>query len=100
MFAGTPYPTPTMAEADAEFLEMDSQVSSREHAIELFEGKCAEFVKYLAGLSPEDLERMTNLPFQLGSAPLGAILGAGVMHTRSHLAQLEYLQTCYGDRAW
>jgi DinB superfamily len=100
MFAGSPYPTPTMAEADAEFLEMDSKITNRAQAIELFESKCAAFVDFLRGLNQEDLQRMTDLPFNLGSTPLEAILGVGSMHTRSHFSQLDYLQTCYGDRAW
>ena len=100
MFAGSPYPVPTMAEADAGFMEMDAKIDSREEAIALFESKVEAMVTYLRGLTTEDLDRQIEMPFKLGQAPLRAIIGVGAMHTRSHLAQLEYVQTCYGDRVW
>jgi hypothetical protein len=100
MFTGTPYPTPTMAEADAEFMEMDGKIGSREEAVNLFEEKCDDMVTYLRGLAADEMDRMIDMPFKLGQAPLGAVLGVGALHTRHHLAQLEYLQTIYGDRVW
>lgn len=100
MFTGTPYPAETTAIADAEFLEMDGNIGSREEAVALFEEKCEAMMTYLRGLSSEEMERVIDMPFKLGQVPLGAVLGVGAMHTRSHLAQLEYLQTIYGDRAW
>lgn len=100
MLSGNPYPAPTTNEADAGFLEMDTGVETREAAIALLEEKAELLANYLTELGEEDMDRQVKLPFDLGFAPMHYILGVGAMHTRSHLAQLEYVQTIYGDRTW
>lgn len=100
MLDGTPYPASTMADADENFMEMDGNVQTREEAETLFREKCDAMASYLRSLSLDELDRMVDLPFKLGQAPLHAMLGVGAMHTRGHLTQLEYIQTIYGDRVW
>jgi hypothetical protein len=100
MLESHPYATPTMEQADAEFMEMDSGVETREQAVALLNQNAEALIAYLNSVQPSELDRMVMLPFGLGQAPLGNMLGVGSMHTRSHLAQLEYLQTIYGDRSW
>ena len=100
MLKGTPYPTPTMAEADAEFLEMERVFTTREQVQEHLEKNYQKYIGVLKGFEESDFDTMIDLPFKLGSVPLGAILSVGALHTRTHTSQIEYLQTIYGDRNW
>jgi hypothetical protein len=100
MLDGRPYPVPTTDQADAGFMEMDSGIETREEAIKLLEEKAGALAAYLGDLQEEDMDRHVKLPFELGFAPMRYMLGVGAMHTRSHLAQLDYVQTVYGDRSW
>ena len=97
---GTPYPAPTMEQADAEFLEMEKTVLTRERALQLWEDSLAKYVAILQELREEDLASTVTLPFSLGAAPMHYMIGMGAVHTREHVAQLEYIQTIYGDREW
>lgn len=100
MLAGKPYPAATMDQADREFMEMDSGVNTRQEAIDLFTEKCDAMIAYLQSLSASDLDRMVELPFKMGQAPLSYMVAIPALHTRTHLSQLEYIQTIYGDRSW
>ncbi len=100
MLAGTPYGAATTEQADREFLEMDSGVHTREEAVNLFTEKCDAMIDYLKGLSVDDLARMVDLPFKMGQAPMSYMVSIPALHTRTHLSQLEYVQTIYGDRTW
>lgn len=100
MLNGTPYPTPTMAEADAEFLAMESTIKTREEALARWALGLDAFVAHLEQIKDDDLDKMVKLPFGMGELPLSYMVGVGSMHTREHLGQIEYLQTIYGDREW
>lgn len=100
MFLGIPYATATTSEADLEFLEMESKIDSLDEAMALWDAKVAEHIAVLKGLTKDQLDGQVRLPFNLGEAPLAAIVNVGSTHTREHLAQLDYIQTMYGDRQW
>jgi len=100
MFTTAPYPTPTTAEADRQFLELEAAVTTRDQALELWAGKLSEFKEMLRNLTEEQLNQIIKLPFDMGSIKLSQVVHVGGLHTREHLAQLEYLQTIYGDREW
>lgn len=100
MLEGTPYPAPTTAEADANFIEMEKPYQTREQVLELLNQKYNKYVDTLMGFNESDFDTMVLLPFGMGSAPRRAILAVGALHTRSHTSQIEYLQTIYGDRKW
>lgn len=100
MFQGHPYPAPTMAQADEEFLALEKAFTTREETVAHIEANFQKHVDILNSIKPEDLERSTTLPFGMGAAPLGAIIGVGALHTRTHTAQIEYIQTILGDRTW
>lgn len=100
MLCGTPYPAKTMAQADAEFLLAERQFSTREEVMDMFESNFKAYVSELEGFTLDQLNAMIEAPFGLGSVPLSFAVTFGAMHTRNHIAQLEYLQTIYGDRNW
>jgi hypothetical protein len=100
LLGGTPYPAPTTAQADAEHLERERAVRTREEALSLWNSNHAKYVALIGAMAEEDMGRMVTLPFGLGAAPMSYMVGVGPLHTREHVAQLEYLQTIYGDREW
>ncbi len=97
---GTPYETPTREEADAEFLAIERGITTREEALALLDKNSAALIAWLDQLSLERLSDMVPLPFDLGEAPLEFMLMMPAWHTNDHAAQLDYIQTCYGDRSW
>jgi len=97
---GVPFAIPTSREANEQFLVRDAAYTEREEVANLLEAKCAEYVGFLATVRLEDLDRMLALPFGLGQAPLGYFMTMGNLHTLGHIAQIEYIQTLYGDHDW
>ena len=97
---GVPFAVPTSGEANKQFLAHDAEFSDREVAAAYLEQKCAEYVAFLSTLEPEELDEMRTLPFGLGQAPLGYFMTMGNLHTFGHIAQIEYIQTLYGDHDW
>ena len=55
-----------------------------------------EFIEFLDGLSEEKLE--STFETQMGSFPMMVAITFPADHLRSHAAQMEYIQTIYGDR--
>jgi hypothetical protein len=97
---GTRYATPTTAEADAEFLALEQGFTKREDALALLEKNSKAYLDWLDQLPEEMLSDMVPLPFDLGEAPLQFMLLMPAWHTNDHAAQMDYIQTCYGDRSW
>lgn len=97
---GTRYATPTMEEADAEFLALESGFTNRDDALALLDKNSGALIDWLDQLSLERLSDMVPLPFGLGEAPLEFMLMVPAWHTNDHAAQMDYIQTCYGDRSW
>ena len=97
---GIPFHHKTTAEADAAFREWEQHFDSREQVIGFLDEVSENYLASLDGLTPERLETMAELPFGLSAMPVEAWLKAAPDHIRSHIPQLEYLQTIYGDRDW
>ncbi|MCC6686790.1 MAG: DinB family protein [Fimbriimonadaceae bacterium] len=100
LFHGKPYPAPTTEQADAEHLARENAFSTRAEALALWDAKLAEHRQALTSLTEEQIASTVVLPFNLGQAPLSMILNVGSRHTHDHMAQLDYLQTTWGDRSW
>jgi hypothetical protein len=100
MMHGKPFGPPRTAEADRTFRENEKSFTSREQALTAFDQSSKTFLALLDSLDPADLDVMRPLPFGMGQAPMSVMVTLPAMHTRSHIPQLEYLQTCYGDRTW
>jgi hypothetical protein len=100
MLRGHAFDVASTAEADGQFREHEKAFTSREQARDEFERRASDFFAVLDDLSEQDLDRIGTLPFGLGDAPMHVIITLPNMHTQSHVPQLEYLQTCYGDRSW
>jgi len=88
------------AEANPIFLEHDRQFTERAALLEYFQQNRDNYDQYLAALTADDLDVIATLPFGLGQAPVRFFMKAGADHTASHIPQIEYIQTIYGDHDW
>ena len=100
MLMGIRFSTPTREEADAEFLALERGITRREDALAMLDKNSAALIDWLDQLLAERLSDMVPLPFDLGEAPLEFMLMMPAWHTNDHAAQMDYVQTCYGDRSW
>lgn len=97
---GRPFEPPTSGEADAGFRRLESAPWTREEALALLDEKVASFIKWLDDATTQDLEFFATMPFGMGQIRVADALRFVSQHTNEHAAQLEYLQTCWGDRDW
>ncbi|PQV64130.1 DinB superfamily protein [Abditibacterium utsteinense] len=100
MLDGRTFEANTTAEADQSFREWESQFTTREPVLTLLEENSAAYLQWLQNLTPEALDASIELPFGSGQAPLTTALTFAPSHTNSHTAQIDYIQTIYGDRVW
>lgn len=97
---GNPFLVPTTAEADASFWAQEAAISTRTEALALFDSHADAFEAWLAALPAEALDLKVTMAFGMGDFPVRMGIIWPAEHTKWHIAQLEYLQTCYGDRDW
>ena len=97
---GSPWVAPTTAEADQGFREAENCYTSRDEVLRLIDVKADAFVACLKGLAPERLGVLVDMPFGLDPMPVAVFITFPTLHTRSHIPQIEYIQTIYGDRDW
>lgn len=97
---GRPFEVPNTAEADRGFREFEQSIKDRQSAIDLLERSSAAFVAWLDGLDEARFNRSVPTPFGMGEVPVHIGIGFPAMHTRWHHAQIEYIQTIYGDQDW
>ncbi|MGC4045960.1 MAG: DinB family protein [Armatimonas sp.] len=100
MLSGNVFAPQTTEEADKGFREWEQQFSTREEVLALLNQNSDAFITWLDNVTPEQLGGMATLPFNLGTAPIQAMMSAPASHTRFHTAQMEYTQTIYGDQDW
>jgi len=100
MMMGKPFEIATTAEADEYFLKAERPYTTREEALSLLETKSDAFVTWLDSATTDDLAGMAQLPFGMGAVPVSLGITFPAMHTQGHTAQIDYIQTIYGDRVW
>ena len=97
---GDTFSIPTTAEADRSFREFERDFTTRDQALELLEQNSAAYVAWLDQLSEARLSDDVNLPFSAAEVLMAEVLDLAAQHTRWHAAQLDYVQTIYGDHEW
>jgi len=97
---GRTFDVPTTAEADRGFREMEQSFSTREEVLQLFESKSDAFMTWLDALDEKQLGVLVTTPFGMGQVPTEIAITFPAMHTRWHHAQMDYIQTIYGDHDW
>lgn len=98
LFNGEPFDFPGTAELDAACLAEEKEFKTREEVLALLEKNSAAYFVWLDSLSADQVASTIDLPF--GSFPMASAITFAADHLRSHAAQMEYMQTIYGDREW
>jgi len=97
---GRRFAVPTPAEADLGFRAWERQFTTREEVLSLLARNGDAFLAWLDALTPDRLESSVALPFDLGRVPVRVGIAFPALHTRVHAAQIDYIQTIYGDHDW
>lgn len=97
---GRTFSVPSPAEAEPGFREFEAQFGTREQVAALLEENGAAYLQWLDALTPERLATTVEMPFGMGAVPMALALTFVTAHTRYHIAQIDYVQTIYGDRDW
>lgn len=98
MLVGKPFPYASPAEADTAWRAAEQEFTTREQALGLLEQTSAEYLAWLDTLTTEQLASTLQTPF--GAFPMAAAITFAADHLRNHAAQMDYIQTLYGDRDW
>lgn len=98
MLRGEQMPKGTPEELTARFEAAESQITAREQAVALIEANLATVLAALDEMTPERLESVVETPF--GSMCMRQIIFVPAMHSASHAAQIDYLQSIWGDTAF
>jgi hypothetical protein len=95
---GAPWPYTSLTEADAAFRAADKPFKTREQAIEHLEETSSKFIAWLDSLTPEQVE--STVHSVIGTFPMSVAITLPADHMRGHTAQIEYIQTIWGDYDW
>lgn len=98
MLVGKPFPYADIVEADAAWRAAEKEFTTSEQVLSLLEQNSAEYLAWLDTLTSEQLASTLQLPF--GSFPMAAAITFPADHMRNHAAQIDYIQTVYGDQNW
>ena len=99
MLAGTSFPFSSIAEFDTAMRAEEKKFTTREEVIDLLDKSCADCLALLDTLTPEQLASTVQLPF--GPAfPMSVCITFPADHLNNHAAQIDYIQTIYGDHDW
>ena len=93
--AGEPFPFDSMAELDAFSRAKEKEFTSREQALALLEENSNGYLAWLDGLTDKQIAATFDTP--MGSFPMSMAITFCADHLRSHAAQMDYIQTIYGD---
>ena len=96
---GQPFPDIQPKEADASMRDAEMKCGTREEVVAKFNENCDSYLQWLDNVTPEKLDKMINLPFG-PEAPVSFAIQFTSLHMNSHTAQMQYIQTIYGDREW
>ncbi|MCW3094385.1 MAG: hypothetical protein JWL77_3 [Chthonomonadaceae bacterium] len=98
MIVGKPFPYADIVEADAAWRAAEKEFTTREQVLGLLEQSSTEYLAWVSTLTSEQLASTLQLPF--GSFPMAAAITFPADHLRNHAAQMDYIQTIYGDQDW
>ena len=97
---GIVFPFPTSAEGDRSFREWERSFTTREAAVQVMETNSADYILWLDALDPARLDDEPEFPYGMGRFPIRLGITFVPRHTFWHAAQIDYVQTVYGDRDW
>lgn len=98
VFSDQPMPKMSGAELHALGERLEAAVKTREQAVALIEETTEAVVAALDKVTPDQVGKMVETPFI--TAPLGFFMTLFGAHMSQHAAQIDYLQTIWGDEAF
>lgn len=99
LLMGKPFPYASLADLDPALRLAEKEFTTREQALSLLEQTSAEYLQWLDTMTPEQMASTVHLPSR-PSFPMAVGITLPADHMRSHCAQIDYIQTIYGDRDW
>lgn len=97
-FSGKPFPFKDMKELDDFSREKEKEFTTREQALGLLEENSNGYLAWIDSLSDETVASTFESP--MGAFPMASAITFPADHIRAHAAQIDYIQTIYGDRDW
>lgn len=98
MFEGKPFPFASMEELDKVLREDEKRFTTKEETVAFLASMCDEYKAWLDTLTEEQLNSMFTSPWM--TLPMSVAITMPINHIKGHTAQLDYLQTIYGDHNW
>ena len=95
---GEPMQHSSTAELDTHLRQMEKDITSLDAVFAILSQGSAAYTAYVDSLDPDALNEIVSLPF--GNMPLGVAASMPYEHMRGHIAQIEYVQTIFGDHEW
>lgn len=96
--SGKPFPFASMEDLDAFSRNAEKEYSTREQVLALLEGNSSSYFKWLDSLTDDQLSSV--LETKMGTFPMSFAVTFPAQHIQTHCAQMEYIQTIYGDLNW
>jgi uncharacterized damage-inducible protein DinB len=97
---GDTFAIPNSEEAERIFREEDRKYKDKDTVLAQLNANADAYLAWLQGVSDDELEEVLPMPFGLPSMPRRAVIGFMAIHVMCHAAQVDYIQTIYGDRDW
>ena len=98
LLAGKALPWADFVEAITSARRAETSYTSREQVLGLLEQSSTDYLAWLDTLTPEQVASTVTMPF--GPMPMAIGITLPADHLRSHTAQIDYIQTIYGDLDW
>jgi hypothetical protein len=98
MLEANTFPYGSVAEFDAASRRLEKEYTTRAQALGFLEKTNAAYFTWLDTLTPEQVG--STVDTFIGSFPMAAAITFPADHMRGHAAQIEYLQTTWGDTDW
>jgi hypothetical protein len=99
MLAGKPFPYAGPAELDTATRHAEKEYTTRAQVLGLLDQTSATYLAWLDTVTPEQLAATLHLPFG-PPAPMAVGITFPAYHLTGHVAQMDYIQTIYGDHDW
>lgn len=98
MLEAKPFPYGSAAEYDAGSRKAEKEFATRAQALGLLEQTSAEYLAWLDTLTPAQFASTVDTFF--GPFEVAVAITYPADHLRNHAAQMDYLQTAWGDTDW
>jgi hypothetical protein len=98
MLRGKPFAYTSTEQFDSVLRQEEKAYKTREQVLAALDESSREVIAWLDSLTPEQVSSTVSTFF--GEFPMSFAITIPTEHTQSHIPQLEYLQTIWGDRVW